>query len=209
MNITNNQVEKILETKAGKLWEKYGKKRIYLDIKTALGMDVDYYKTGNISSCFINGEKISNSKANKILSGKCFIDLNNDNKVVFQWATDELIDFVEEYLNQLEEEQEEEQEEQEEEQGKKLTWEEPNSYYVNDIDLLYSIEILEWESSCGSFRIYKRNEDDSRFYIQKKTIVEMENLLYGEWEEEAMIQAGNKNGYSTFEEAKTACNKEV
>ena len=107
MNITQNQIEKILESEAGKLWENYGKKRIYIDIKTALNMEISYYKTGNICSCYIDGEKISNSKANKILSGKCFIDLNNDNKVIFQWASDEMIEFIEAYLNELEEQQEE------------------------------------------------------------------------------------------------------
>ena len=91
----------------------------------------------------------------------------------------------------------------------KLTWNKPSTYKASDTDLLCDVEILEWESSCGSFRIYKRNEDDSRFHIEKKTIVEMEDLFYGEWEEEAMIQAGNKDGYSTFEEAKTACNEGV
>ena len=70
-------------------------------------MEISYYKTGNICSCYIDGEKISNSKANKILSGKCFIDLNNDNKVIFQWASDEMIEFIEAYLNELEEQQEE------------------------------------------------------------------------------------------------------
>ncbi len=102
MQITDKQVEKILSMNAGKIWEKYGKRRVYIQIETALNMDVQYYNTGNISSASINGEGISNSKAQKVLSGKCFIDLNDENNIVFsEWSSIELVELLEDYFTNL------------------------------------------------------------------------------------------------------------
>ncbi len=54
----------------GKLWEKGGNIRFYLDsdkaLKEAIGLTIDRYKSGAISGAKINGEKISNNKAWKI-----------------------------------------------------------------------------------------------------------------------------------------------
>lgn len=102
MQITDKQVEKILSMNAGKIWEKYGKRRVYIQIETALNMDVQYYNTGNISSASMNGEGITNSKAQKILSGKCYIDLNDDNNIVFsEWSSIELVELLEDYFTNL------------------------------------------------------------------------------------------------------------
>lgn len=51
------------------VWEKYGKKRIYIgdNIESVFGLKINYYGTGNISSAYLNGEKISNSKARKLI----------------------------------------------------------------------------------------------------------------------------------------------
>lgn len=63
--------------KYGKIWEKNGQKRLYLDPKK-MGLNLGYYKTGNIKDSDINGEAISHSEARKILGGaeKAYIDLN-------------------------------------------------------------------------------------------------------------------------------------
>lgn len=63
--------------KYGKVWEKNGQKRLYLDPKK-MGLNLGYYKTGNIKDSDINGEVISHSEARKILGGaeKAYIDLN-------------------------------------------------------------------------------------------------------------------------------------
>ena len=63
--------------KYGKVWEKNGLKRLYLD-PTKMGLNLGYYKTGNIKDSNINGEVISHSEARKILGGaeKAYIDLN-------------------------------------------------------------------------------------------------------------------------------------
>ena len=102
MHLTNDQVQKILQTETGQLWEKYNKRRIYIQIEKALGMDVYYYNTGNISSASINGRGISNTKAEKILTGKCYIDLNDENKIVFcKFASVEMIEMIDNYLTNL------------------------------------------------------------------------------------------------------------
>lgn len=77
--------EKILKQLEGmgKLWEKGGNIRFYLDsdkaLKNAIGLTIDRYKSGAISSAKIKGEKISNNKAWKISSSanNSYIDLVN------------------------------------------------------------------------------------------------------------------------------------
>lgn len=53
----------------GKLWEKYGKSRIYFDKSFLLGLcglDYIYYrKSGNICYCEQNGEQISNADGSR------------------------------------------------------------------------------------------------------------------------------------------------
>lgn len=62
------------------IWEKYGKRRIYLNtaesFKTFFGFEFSKYNSGNISRASLNGEKISNSKAAKILAEKHYFDCN-------------------------------------------------------------------------------------------------------------------------------------
>lgn len=56
--------------KLGKVWEKSGMKRIYINdqiITQAIGLDLSFYKTGNISASTLNGEAISHSRARDIL----------------------------------------------------------------------------------------------------------------------------------------------
>lgn len=69
----------------GKIWElpEKGIKRIYIPewlLKKMIGLDVTYYKTGNISTAKINGEKISNTCAHKILAGAdgLYFDINKN-----------------------------------------------------------------------------------------------------------------------------------
>ena len=59
-------------------WEKYGRKRIYINnddqIEKVFGLSVSRYKSGMISSAFLNGEKISNSQACRLLTVKPYFD---------------------------------------------------------------------------------------------------------------------------------------
>lgn len=51
--------------------------RIYFNA-TDLGMEVSYYKTGNVSSAAIDGESISNCEARRIMGSKAYFDLTDN-----------------------------------------------------------------------------------------------------------------------------------
>lgn len=66
----------------GRLWEKHGYRRIYLNNLTELyGLEYDTYNTGNISAAWVDGKRISNNSARQIASmlynGKLWYDLNS------------------------------------------------------------------------------------------------------------------------------------
>jgi ATP-dependent phosphoenolpyruvate carboxykinase len=63
--ITDEQINALVQAGC-KRWTKYGKDRLYIEPEF-IGMDVKYYNTGNVSTAYLNGEKISNSYAKKIL----------------------------------------------------------------------------------------------------------------------------------------------
>ena len=65
----------------GRVWEKGGHRRLYLDsvkVAEAIGLEYFCYNTGNISYAEYNGEKISNSRVNEILLSwvNAYFDLN-------------------------------------------------------------------------------------------------------------------------------------
>lgn len=64
----------------GRLWEKYGKRRIYFNQAALLnlcGVEVDSYKSGHVSYCAVNGERASHSDGEYWLDGTdgCYYDL--------------------------------------------------------------------------------------------------------------------------------------
>ena len=63
-----------LEKMGFKRWQKNGMDRMYINA-SALGLTCTYYKTGNISRAWLNGEDISNSMAYKMKGAKTYIDL--------------------------------------------------------------------------------------------------------------------------------------
>ena len=77
---TVNYVEK-MQAKGFSYWSTadHKIKRLYLNIKKSGLLNVDYYKSGNISSAEWMGNPISNSEARKLLNVKCYIDLSDDN----------------------------------------------------------------------------------------------------------------------------------
>ena len=91
------QLEKI-----GNRWQQHGYDRIYFKnefVYEMIGLSVGYYHSGNISSASQNGERISNSRARRIMStvGKIFYDVNAE-KFDQQYGNDDylvLSDFVE------------------------------------------------------------------------------------------------------------------
>ncbi|PHM23010.1 hypothetical protein [Xenorhabdus ehlersii] len=59
------------------VWENHGHRRIYINIERfgeVFGLELSWYKTGNISSARLNGERISNSRAYQLIPFKAFYD---------------------------------------------------------------------------------------------------------------------------------------
>ena len=76
----------------GKEWVKGDMHRVYFDNPSALiGLETESYKTGNIKSATLKGEKISNSQAYKLID-KIYFDIKN-NEFVGNKKIIELIDF--------------------------------------------------------------------------------------------------------------------
>lgn len=73
-----------LEKKGFSRWTKGDMDRLYFNIQRSGHMEVDHYRTGNISFAAIDGEEISHRFAREILNTKCFIDLKNGNKLIIQ-----------------------------------------------------------------------------------------------------------------------------
>ena len=74
--ITDEQI-KSMELAGFKRWTKGEYDRLYINADR-LGLDVDYYKTGNICYATWKGEKISNTRAGEMLySTKVFVDATN------------------------------------------------------------------------------------------------------------------------------------
>jgi len=74
--------EYMLEELGGRLWERVGGngrtyRRVYLNEPEwwdVVDASVTYYKTGNISNAWLNGEKISNCRARRELMGSIYFD---------------------------------------------------------------------------------------------------------------------------------------
>ena len=98
MTIEPTIIEELIKDASHNLWEKYNKKRLYLDFAKIINLKIDRYNTGNISSAYLEGEKISNSKAYKYIQGKAFIDLTT-NKLECQYMNSEIIELLENALS--------------------------------------------------------------------------------------------------------------
>lgn len=84
-----------LENKGFNRWTKGNIDRLYIK-PTYLGLDLEYYKSGNISSATFNGDSISNSEGRRLNATKCYVDVATrkvvcDNEELKQ-AAQELLD---------------------------------------------------------------------------------------------------------------------
>lgn len=96
----NEKIIKALEAKGFNRWTKGNYDRLYINAKE-LGLECTYYKTGNISSAYFNGEQISNSQGYRYKAAKTYIDVNTG-KVRSDYPT--LQDSAEHLLNEAEQE---------------------------------------------------------------------------------------------------------
>jgi hypothetical protein len=90
-----------LEKKGFSRWTKGNMDRLYFNIQNSGHMEVDHYKTGNISFASVDGEEISHRFAGQILAVKCFIDLKNDNRLVVQYGGPEAREVVESVVKKV------------------------------------------------------------------------------------------------------------
>ena len=79
-----------LEAAGAKRWSKYGKDRLYIDAKT-LGLELSYYKTGNVSSAKWQGESVSNADGRRLGSSKVYVDVADGSLHVSTdyWSSDD------------------------------------------------------------------------------------------------------------------------
>ena len=66
-----------LEALGFKRWTKNGMDRLYIDARS-LGLVCHYYKTGNISVAWFDGEVVSNAEGRRMLTAKTFIDIKTE-----------------------------------------------------------------------------------------------------------------------------------
>jgi len=73
----------------GNLWEKGTMARVYFNgdsfltaLKEEMGLEYTTYKTGNMSSATLDGVKISNSQAKKMIPFKIYFDCNKNEIVI-------------------------------------------------------------------------------------------------------------------------------
>lgn len=80
-----NKLER-MQGAGGSRWQKHGKDRMYFNrdfLMNAIGLELSFYKSGNVFHARLNGKKISNTKGsrlfNKINSAKVFYDIKTNN----------------------------------------------------------------------------------------------------------------------------------
>jgi hypothetical protein len=83
IEITDSETQKrLLSEIGGNEWEKAGKHRVYFNNMYELwGLEVDFYKTGNVRFASIDGAEISNSQARREMAkldyGKIYFDFSD------------------------------------------------------------------------------------------------------------------------------------
>lgn len=101
-----NTTIKNLEEMGFRRWTKYGHDRLYIDLED-IGLSVDRYKTGNISSAVWNDKLISNGEAAKMLKGTYYINAMTGEIVTSGYDRkyiDEIIETIEGKLEEAEKE---------------------------------------------------------------------------------------------------------
>ena len=102
----SKMIEK-LEAKGFERWTKGNYDRLYVDAE-AIGLECEYYNSGNICYAELDGEKISNSLARKLKMAKTFIDVKTGEIYSDSETLKEKIEEIIEQLNEDEEDKEEE-----------------------------------------------------------------------------------------------------
>lgn len=67
-----------LEAEGFKRWQKGTYDRLYVNA-SALGLECEYYKTGNIRNAYFRGERVSNSEGYRMKAAKTYVDVKTGN----------------------------------------------------------------------------------------------------------------------------------
>lgn len=97
IKIDADKIQELLKDESHHLWEKHNKRRLYLDWAKLINLEIHKYKTGNISTSLLNGEKISNTKGFKYSRGKAYISLKT-NILVCAYMDSEMVELLENAL---------------------------------------------------------------------------------------------------------------
>lgn len=98
MKLTEERINELISRGANR-WTKGQHDRLYINPET-VGLECDYYNTGNIRYAALKGEEISNSRANKIRASKVYIDINSG-KLVNTSTDPAYIEAVNEFIGGL------------------------------------------------------------------------------------------------------------
>jgi hypothetical protein len=60
----------------GKEWIGGANHRVYFKPERILGLEIEKYNSGSLRNVMLNGERISNSKAGRIINSKLYVDVN-------------------------------------------------------------------------------------------------------------------------------------
>ena len=128
-----------LEAKGFMRWTKGNMDRLYINAET-LGLEVERYKTGNVSSAYYRGERISNSRGSAMAYAKTYIDVNtgilkSDNCTLEKDARD----IYDETMEAVEVESKEAAKAMNDRPYKDITDEELHAVYQETSDLVYGL----------------------------------------------------------------------
>lgn len=102
MRLNEKQIA-ALENKGFKRWTKGTMDRLYINADT-LGLEVERYKTGNVSSAYYRGERISNSRGREMVYAKTYIDIATGKLTSGNWTLEQdAQQLYDETLEELEE----------------------------------------------------------------------------------------------------------
>lgn len=87
MKLNEKQIT-ALEDKGFKRWTKGNMDRLYINAET-LGLELDYYKSGNISGATYRGETISNRRGGEMKQAKTYIDIETGELHATNWTLEQ------------------------------------------------------------------------------------------------------------------------
>jgi len=87
MKLNEKQIA-ALEEKGFRRWTKGTMDRLYINAET-LGLEVEFYKTGNVFSAYYRGEKISNKRGTEMKNSKTYIDIVTGDLISDNWTMEQ------------------------------------------------------------------------------------------------------------------------